>query len=82
MWLEIIVLVLAIPVGYLISWLCKDELIQGRKWFKILIIAGVIGFFGGFLYGKNEIGWTFGFIAVVSFISYWKSFDKKWIKKQ
>ena len=36
--LEILTLVLAFPVGLFIAYLAKDELIMGRKYFKILLI--------------------------------------------
>jgi hypothetical protein len=53
----------------------------GRKWFKILTVAGfVIGLFFWFI-GERVVAWTCGFVMVVSFVSYVKSFDKKWIKR-
>jgi hypothetical protein len=77
----IIILVLGIPVGFLIAWMCRDELVVGRKWFKILTVAGfVIGLFFWFI-GERVVAWTCGFVMVVSFVSYVKSFDKKWIKR-
>jgi hypothetical protein len=39
---EILILVLAIPVGYLLSWMARDELTQGRKWFKVIIVLSLI----------------------------------------
>ena len=53
--IEWIILLAAIPVGYLIAYLAKDELIQGRKWFRILIIAGFLA--GAWLYitGNQEV---------------------------
>lgn len=80
--LEIIGLVLAIPVGYLIAWLAKDELIAGRKWFVALIVLSIV--VGIFFYfsGLRHISWTSGFVFIVSFISLMKSGDKKWTKKK
>jgi len=81
MLLDWIILILAIPSGYLIAWLARDELIQGRFWFKVLIylslIIGVIFYFLERFY----ISLTMGFIIVVSAISLRKSYDKKWVKK-
>lgn len=79
---EILVWVLAVPVGYLIAWLCRDELLAGRKWFKVLVVFGTVFGTGACLFGFWEIGWSLGFAAVVSFVSYLKSFDKKWTRKK
>lgn len=79
--LTIIILALAIPAGYLIAWLARDELVDGRKWFKILILISAF-LFGFFLLGEQRyVAWTGLFILVVSFISLIKSFDKKWTGK-
>ena len=67
---EIAILILSIPAGLLISWLARDELIAGKKWFKILVIAGVSGIIGGWLFGFSEIAWTSGFVIIVSMVSY------------
>ena len=74
-------MILGIPTGYLISWLARDELKDGRKWFRILIILAVIigGWFA--LTGNYVIALTSGFIFIVSIISYMKSYDKKWVKR-
>lgn len=79
---EIIILILAIPSGFLISWLCREELVSGRKWFKILIVLSVALGIGCGLFGYYAAAWTMGFAAVVSMVSYWKSFDGKWTKKK
>ena len=73
MFIEIVILVLAIPVGFLIAWLTKDELTSGRKWFRILIIASILGVIGFWIYGFPYVSWTFGFILIVSLISFVKS---------
>lgn len=82
MLLDWIILVLAIPSGYLIAWLARDELIAGRIWFKVLIgisliCAGVFLFFG-----KSYMALTVIFIAIVSGISLIKSYDKKWTRRR
>jgi EamA domain-containing membrane protein RarD len=77
-----ILLVLAVPVGFLIAWLCRDELIDGKKWFSLLITLGVFGAIGFYLYEQSATALTCGFIAIVSFISLLKSRDKKWTKKK
>ena len=81
MLIEFVILLLAIPVGYLIVWMARDELVQGRKWFVSIIIASIVLGLGACLFGVQEIGWALGFIAIVSLISFLKSSDKKWVKR-
>ena len=71
--IEIIILILAVPVGYLIAWMARDELENGKKWFRILIIISVIGAIGFWLYGRRAEALTSGFIVIVSLISLLKS---------
>lgn len=80
--LEIVVLALAIPAGFLLAWLARDELKDGKKWFRIIILVGV--FVGGWFYltGERYVTWSAGFIIIVSFIALMKSEDKKWVKSK
>jgi hypothetical protein len=79
---EVIVLLLAIPTGYLIAYWANDELVSGRKWFKIIfvlcILLGIIFSF----FADWTVVLSLGFILVVSGISLWKSFDKNWTKRR
>lgn len=77
---KIFILLLSIPIGFAIAWFARDELAKGRKYFIVLIIAGIIGVIGSWIYGFQVVSWTCAFILGVSFISYIKSFDKGWIK--
>ncbi len=77
---KLIILALAIPSGYLIAWLARDELLAGRKWFLGIIILSVFVGTWSYFIGQGYIGWTAGFMIIVSFISLIKSYDKKWIK--
>jgi len=78
--LNAIVLILAIPVGFLIAYLCRDELIQGRKWFQSIIVLCFLGAICFFIIGNQVVVFSFAFLAIVAFISMLKSNDKKWIK--
>ena len=79
--LESILIFVSIPVGYLIAWLARDELIIGRKWFKILMLISVIGIIAAYIFKEKVILFSFLFILIVSFISFRKSKDKKWTRK-
>ena len=40
------ILLTALPVGWFLAWLCKDELVSDRKWFYYaleLVIAVLVG---------------------------------------
>ncbi len=78
--IEISLLILAVPVGFLIAWMTGDELVAGRKWFMVLLVISIVAGIGFCVFGYGYVGWTFGFIAVVSFISLMKSKDKSWTK--
>lgn len=69
MWIEIGLLILAIPAGLLISWLAKEELKEGRRWFWIICwVSALMAVF--FLVLKvNYLVWTFLFILVCTGMS-------------
>ena len=77
--LAILILISSFPSGYLLAYLCKDELVQGRKWFKLLaLISSLLAIV--FLFFNLTIALTLIFIAIVSLISLAKSWDKKFTK--
>ncbi|HLC53407.1 MAG TPA: hypothetical protein VJK03_02590 [Candidatus Nanoarchaeia archaeon] len=80
--IELIILALAIPVGFLIAWQARDELLEGRKWFIVLIACSFLVGLAAFIKEEIAIGLTCSFMFIVSLISYWKSFDKGWAKKR
>ena len=69
MFLEILILLLAIPTGFLIAWLASDELKEGKPWFRVLIISSIIVGIWFYLTDFLYISWTAGFILIVSLIS-------------
>ena len=79
---EIIILLLAVPVGYLIAYWTRDELVQGRKWFKVLIVLAVLTGICFFLIGEKAMVWTSGFVFISTFVSLVKSRDKKWVGRK
>jgi hypothetical protein len=79
---QICLLVLAIPVGFLIAWLCRDELLSGRVWFRVLIIVSILSAIYFYLIGNSVITFSCLFILIISLVSFIKSFDKKWTKRR
>ncbi len=80
--LYVLILVLAFPIGYLLAYLCKDELIVGRKWFTILAIISILSVIPVTILTKEKLPsiLTLLFFAILCLIAIWKSYDKKWIE--
>lgn len=79
---ELWILFAGLPIGYAIAHMCRDELKDGRKWFLILMILGLIGTIISGIFAQKTISLTLDFIAIVSMVSFAKSFDKNWIAKK
>lgn len=62
----ILFLALAFPIGNLLAKKTKEELKQGQKWFKLLLLAGFVGAIGGVILGNDVIFFSFLFIAIVT----------------
>ena len=80
--IEIVILALAVPAGFLLAYWANDELVSGRGWFRM--IMGLCFILGGvFTFLENwTIVLTLGFILIATLISYWRSFDKNWIRRR
>ncbi len=75
--IDFIIILLSIPVGFLIAWLARDELIEGFFYMKLLFALSLILVIASSFYDE-VLTKTMGFISIVSFISLMKSFDNKW----
>ncbi len=62
----ILILLLGIPIGDLLAKYTKEELKQGRKWFKILIAVSLFFSIVGIFMKNDFIIFSFLFIAIVS----------------
>jgi hypothetical protein len=71
--IEILFLVLAIPTGLLIAHLTKEELKQGKKYFRALIILSVLATVWFYLTKFPAEALTSAFIAITTIISYTKA---------
>lgn len=82
--ITILIMASSFPAGYLLAWLCKDELVAGRKWFKIISTLSIVLAFVFLLLidieEKFVIVMGLIYIGVVSLISETKSYDKKFVK--
>jgi hypothetical protein len=76
--IEILILISGFPVGLWIAWLASDELVVGRVWFRVLVILGLLGTVGFWLYGFPSGALSSSYVAIVSLASLIKSRDKNW----
>lgn len=68
--LALLVLVSAVPVGLLVSWLARDELRAGRTWFmRVSVVASITGITCLF-YGLTSAGLSLWYLAIIAFVSY------------
>jgi len=77
---EIFLLVLAIPTGFVLAWLAKDELKDGKRWFKALLFISFFLFSMFLYYDMIYASLTCLFIAIVSLISFIKGCKRKGFK--
>ncbi len=71
----IAVLASGIPIGNFLAKKTKEELRQGRGWFKILITLSLIGAFVFLILGYDALLFGFLFMAIVTSRSL-KKYDK------
>lgn len=62
----ILILILGVPIGMILAKQTKEELKSGRKWFKRLVLLGLIGGFVGLIIGNDVLLFSCFFIAIVT----------------
>lgn len=62
----IVILALGIPIGNFLAKITKEELKSGRKWFRIIILVGLIGGFIGLIIKNDVLLFSSFFIAIVT----------------
>lgn len=78
--LDIVLLLTAIPVGYFLAWLCKDEIIY-RKWMNLILYCLIIvGIVYSLIYFDINIILAFIYMIIITLVSIYKSKDKKFLK--
>ena len=80
----VLILLCAFPVGYLLAWLARDELVAGRKWFIALAVVSILCLIPVYFIISNQLPaiLTLLFIAIISLIAIWKSHDKKFVNNK
>ena len=61
-----LILVLAFPLGSYLAKITKEELKQGQKWFKLIILVSSIGAITGLILENDVLFFSFLFITIVT----------------
>lgn len=62
----VIVLILGIPIGNFLAKYTKEELKDGKLWFNLIILMGLIGGVVALIIGNDAIMFSFLFITIVT----------------
>ena len=60
------ILILGFPIGSLLAHFTKEELKDGRKWFRRIIFLSLVGGLIGLLIGNDALMFSLFFIAIVT----------------
>lgn len=77
-----LILVSSIPIGFLIAWHSRDELVQGKTFFILLMSVSLLLSLGGVFWNRYDLSLTGIYAAIVGFIAFFKGKDKDWTKKK
>jgi len=78
----LIAFVLSIIAGFIISYMTRDELVDGRKWFSWITIICLLTSIWSYLTKDFVVLYSMMFLTIVSLISYIKSFNDRFVKKK
>jgi hypothetical protein len=62
----ILVLILAIPIGSLLAKFTKEELKEGQKWFRLIILISLIGTITSLILRNDYLLFSFLFIIIIT----------------
>jgi|TARA_Y100000310_G_scaffold343598_1_gene452015 hypothetical protein len=62
----LLILVLGVPLGNFLAKSTREELVQGRKWFKLAVILSFIGAVVSLILKNDVLLLTFLFIGIVT----------------
>jgi hypothetical protein len=79
--LYVLMMVTAWPVGWALAWLTREELVSGKKWFKMIIYALVIVLAIVLLVWRDvPMSLALIYMILVTAVSLYKGNDKKFVK--
>jgi hypothetical protein len=62
----LLVLIIGVPLGDFLAKSTREELFQGRKWFKLIVILGSIGAVVSLILKNDALLFAFLFIVIVT----------------
>tara|TARA_Y100000294_G_C8554359_1_gene336593 strand:+ start:1773 stop:2012 length:240 start_codon:yes stop_codon:yes gene_type:complete len=62
----VFILILAFPLGSLLVKYTKEELKQGQKWFKLIILVSLIGVLASLILKNDILFFSFLFIIIIT----------------
>ena len=62
----VLVLLLGFPIGTFLAKMTKEELKQGQKWFKAIILISAVGALAGLALRNDALLFSFLFIIIVT----------------
>jgi len=76
--LNLLVMLTSLPIGWLLARLCEDELIIGRRWFKIILYSLIIVMIVYSLFYFNiSIVFAFIYMIIVTLITIYLGKNKR-----
>ena len=78
--LEILLIIAAVPLGLLIAWLVKDELVAGKIYFIAIMSLSALLAFAAYYYNKIPESLSLVFVFIVALVALVKSGDKSWTR--
>jgi hypothetical protein len=61
-----LILILGVFIGNILSKSTKEELKSGQKWFKLIVLIGLVGGITGLIFRNDFLMFSFFFIAIVT----------------
>lgn len=81
--LYVVIMATALPAGWLLAWLCHDELVDGKKWFYIIFYGLIALLIASLLfYRKLSAILSLAYMMIITIISLWKANDKKFVNRK
>jgi len=71
--INIIILLTAFPVGWILASLTKEELVQGRFWFKMMLLVLIPLLVISGIFWSTYISLAILYFIIVIAISWWRS---------
>lgn len=79
---NILFILFAFPLGAVLAWVCRDELVSGRKWIARISVISLIAFVVLLSVHRKAEALSSLFVTLLAIISLYKSYDMRWTRKK